>query len=300
MNKIPRPDQIERFLFVVNPIAGGTSKEDFYRIIEENSKIFKWEYDVYTTTGQNDPASIWEHIENFHPQAVVAVGGDGTVSMVAQLLKGTAYILGIVPAGSGNGLSKDIGIPQNNLQLAFDALLHGEVVKIDTLQANDYFFMHLADLGFNAHIVKLYDNSESRGLTTYIRFVLQELFKYHAHTYDVETDNGSFRGRAFMITIANSRQFGSSLTINPDGNWADGQFEVVIIKPFPKIQALGLFWQMIRKKIRFSSKSTIIKCSQATISCRKKRTLQYDGEVAGKVKEVNFSIAPQSLRIMVP
>lgn len=299
-DKTPRLDQIKRFLFVINPVAGGIDKEDFYSYIEENSAILKWEYKICNTTGERDAERIQGEIESFYPQAVIAVGGDGTVSLVAQILQGTDYILGIVPAGSGNGLSKDMGIPQHNLKLALDSLLHGEVVKIDTLNANKHFFLHLADVGFNAHIVKLYDNSESRGLRAYIRFVLQEFFTYQNHYYEVETDNGSYRGHAFMITVANSRQFGSSLTINPEGNWADGQFEVVIIKPFPKREALKLFWRLLSRKIRFSSNSIILKCSRAHISCKRRRTLQYDGEVAGKVKEVSFSIAHQNLHIIVP
>lgn len=300
MKSTPRLDQIKRFLFVVNPVAGGTDKEGFYRILEENGDILKWEYEICKTTGTDDPESIRKNIKSFQPQVVVAVGGDGTVSMLAKILEGTDYILGIVPAGSGNGLSKDMGIPQNNFKRAFDSLIHGKVVKIDTLSANGYFFMHLADIGFNAHIVKLYDKSDSRGLSTYIRFVLQEFFKYDSHYYEVETDKGNFRGHAFMITIANSRQFGSRLTINPDGDWSDGQFEITIIKTFPKRAALKLFWRLLTKKIKYSPNSVILKCSRAKINCRNARTLQYDGEVAGKFKEVNVSIAHKNLQIITP
>jgi diacylglycerol kinase (ATP) len=300
MTEVLRLDKIKRYLFVINPIAGKRSKDEFYELIEDYSSLYKWEYQLYKTTGERDVENIRNKIESFRPQAVIAVGGDGTVSMVAEMLAGTDLILGIVPAGSGNGFSKDIDIPQNNQQAAFDSLLHGKVEKIDTLKANQHFFMHLADVGFNAHIVKLYDNSSSRGLKTYAKFVLQEFFKYPSHHYEVETDGGNFRGKAFMITIANSRQFGSNLTINPDGNWADGKFEIVIIRRFPRSQVLRFFWRLLTKKIKFSPYSIILQCTRAKIRCRSERTLQYDGEVAGKVKEVSIGVAPQNLHIIVP
>lgn len=103
-----------------------------------------------------------------------------------------------------------------------------------------------------------------------------------------------------MITVANSRQFGSNLTINPEGNWSDGQFEVTIIKNFPKREVLKFFWRLLTKNVQFSPHRIILKCTKASISCRKPRTLQYDGEVAGKVKEVDFSIARQNLQVILP
>ena len=300
MDKLPRLDQLNRFLFIINPIAGERDKGSFKKLIEEESRIYGWEYEIFSTTGKEDPAEIKKVLESLDPEVVFAVGGDGTVNMVAKILAGSKRILGIIPAGSGNGLAKDLKIPQNNMPAALETLLHGQVKEIDTLRANEHFFMHLADVGFNAHIVKLFNRSSSRGLSTYIRFVLKEFFKYPTHYYDIETDNGSFSGNAFMITVANSNQFGSNLTINPDGDWADGKFEIIIIRPFPKKQALMVFWRLMTKKIKFSPYCIILKCTRAKVRCAKRRTLQFDGEVAKKIKEVNFRIHHRNLRIITP
>lgn len=294
-------NEIERFLFVINPIAGAEdNKGEFLELVESESKVYGWTYKTYETTGKNDPAQVKKIIESYDPEAVIAVGGDGTVNMVAHILAGTGRVFGIIPGGSGNGLSKDLRIPQNNFKAAFEILLHGQVKEIDTLKANEHFFMHLADIGFNAHIVKLFSKSKSRGLLTYMKFVLKEFYKYPVHYYKIETDNGSYSGRAFMITIANSNQFGSNLTINPDGDWSDGKFEVIIIKPFPKNQSLMLFLRLLTKKIKFSPYCIILKCTKAKITCKNKRSLQYDGEIGKKVREANFSIKHRNLKIIVP
>lgn len=297
---LPRLDQLKRFLFIINPIAGEQDKGKFKKLIEEESRTYGWEYEIFSTTGKEDPTEIQKVLDSLDPEVVFAVGGDGTVNMVAKLLAGSGKVMGIIPAGSGNGLAKDLKIPNNNMPAALETLLHGQVQEIDTLHANEHFFMHLADVGFNAHIVKLFNRSNSRGLTTYIKFVLKEFFKYPTHHFDIETDNGSFSGRAFMVTVANSNQFGSNLTINPEGNWSDGKFEIIIIKRFPKKQALMIFWRLLNKRIQFSPHCLIIKCTKAKVRCAKKRTLQYDGEIARKLKEVSFQIKHRNLRIITP
>lgn len=300
MENTLRLDKVERYLFVINPIAGERNKEDFIKLIESERKVYGWSYKVYMTTGKNDSVLAKEVMESFDPEVVIAVGGDGTVNMVAEMISGTGRILGIIPAGSGNGLAKDLHIPHNNLKGAFETLLHGQVKEIDTLRANQHFFMHLADIGFNAHIVKLFSKSKSRGLTTYMKFVLKEFYSYPNNYYEIETDGGSFEGNAFMITIANSNQFGSNLTINPDGNWSDGKFEVIIIKRFPKKQALMLFFRLLTKQIKFSPYCIILKCTRAKIRCEKKKTLQYDGEIAKRIREAEFRIWHRNLKIIVP
>lgn len=300
MEELPSLTQVKRYLFVINPIAGEGRKQEYEKIIQEETMGLDLEYKLFYTTGKEDPESIRELLETFDPEVVMAVGGDGTVNVVAEIVAGSKRILGILPAGSGNGFSKDVHIPQNNIRLALDKLLHGKVVEIDTLRANQHFFMHLADIGFNAHIVKLFNKSNSRGLKTYIKFVLKEFFKYPTNHYEVETDNGNFTGNAFMITVANSNQFGSNLTINPDGKFDDGKFEVIIIKRFPKKMALAVFWQLLTKRIKFSPYCIILQCRKASIRCARKKSLQYDGEVAKKTRELKITIQPKNLRILIP
>jgi YegS/Rv2252/BmrU family lipid kinase len=291
---------LKRFLFVINPIAGTVDKSNLSALLERYTTNYKWKSKVYRTSGQEDRKNIKAIIENFGPEVVIAAGGDGTVSMVAELLDGTDIVLGILPAGSGNGLSKDLGIPQNNFSQALDCLVHGRIKKMDTLRANNHFFMHLADLGFNAHIVKLFNKSESRGLFTYAKHVTREFFNYPTQNFSVKTDNGDFEGNAFMITIANSNQFGSNLMINPEGKWNDGKFEIIIIKKFPKKEAFKLFFRLLTKKIKFSPHCIIIKCTKASITCEKKKTLQFDGELGKKVKNVSIEIKPKNLLVVTP
>src|SRR5687767_11749092 len=95
-----------KILFVVNPISGGNEKKDWETAIREFFSNSDYNIEFYIQNGQNDRPSILNHIERFKPEKVVAIGGDGTVKMVAEIIKETTMVLGIIPAGSANGLAK--------------------------------------------------------------------------------------------------------------------------------------------------------------------------------------------------
>ncbi|CAN5219303.1 diacylglycerol kinase family lipid kinase [soil metagenome] len=290
----------KKCLFVINPISGDLNKEELAAKIEtffdDNSKEIK----ILYTTGKDDDSQIKKYLEEFKPHIVVAVGGDGTVNLVAKHLIHKDIIMGILPMGSGNGLSKDLGIPQNNPDKVLEMLKNPKVIEMDTLTANNHFFLHLADIGFNAHIVRLFSKGKKRGLISYIKYTVKEFYKYKTSRYTVDSDYGRFEGRAFMITIANSNQFGSNLTINPNGKYDDGLFEVIIIKRFPRSESFRLFFQLLFKKIIFSPYCIILRCKEVQISSTRKKTVQIDGEIAGRFDKVKVDINPNSLKVIAP
>lgn len=289
-----------KFLFVINPISGGLDKDNVVQMINEFCKKHNLEFKIYYTTGEKDIEHIEQHIKEFDPKIIIAGGGDGTVNLVAQLILNSDKMLGILPTGSGNGLAKDLKIPHVNLKSALDLLINHKVKKLDTLTANGRYFMHICDLGFNAHVVRLFNKTKKRGLLSYIRFSVREFFKYKTFRYHITTDKGEYKGLAFMITIANSNQFGSNLTINPDGKVDDGEFEIIIIKRFPRNQILGILIRLLTNKINFSPYSIILKAKEAVIRTKKGKTLQYDGEIYGKIKKAEIKINPGSLKVITP
>lgn len=289
-----------RYLFVVNPIAGDNDKEEFGEWISQLAANHSLEFETYYTTGKNDSKEIKLLIDNFRPEIVVAAGGDGTVNQVAQLLLKTDIAMAIIPLGSGNGLAKDLKIPHLDPRDALKIIVKPKVIAIDTLEANGEFFMHISDIGFNAHIVRLFNKGSSRGLFSYMKFTVKEFFKYKTFHYSIATNNGNARGHAFMITVANSNQFGSNLIINPNGEYDDGEFEIIIIRRFPRRKILAIMWRLVTKKINFSPYTRVIKCKRATIKTRKNKTLQADGEILGRVKEVDIKIHHRNLQVVIP
>ena len=154
-----------RLLFVINPIAGGKVKSDWETAIREFFRDSDYVFEFYIQTGRNDRASVQHYIERFNPDTVVAVGGDGTVKMVAEIIKETPMRLGIIPAGSANGLAKELGIPAN-ADAANNVIVNGCSQKMDAIKINEKeLSFHLSDAGMNALLVKYFEESKKRGLS---------------------------------------------------------------------------------------------------------------------------------------
>ncbi|MGB5931208.1 MAG: diacylglycerol kinase family protein [Cyclobacteriaceae bacterium] len=290
----------KNILFVINPVSGGIDKEELDDSLGSFCQTCGLSHDMIKTTGKDDEKKLRASVDEKNPEVVVAIGGDGTVNLVASVLAGTDKPMGILPMGSGNGLAKDLKIPQNDPDAALELLRTPFVRKIDTLEVNGNFFVHICDLGFNAHVVKMFAKSQHRGMFSYMKFTLVEFFKYDSFSYTLYTDNSTeeFSGKAFMITCANSNMYGSNIVINPEGQIDDGYFEVVIIKDFRWYKIFKMVALLATRRINTWEMSRTIRCKQASISLKKKKTLQFDGEVSDNVKHVKVSIVPASLKIV--
>lgn len=292
-------DQLQNILIVVNPISGDIEKEDLEEKLSPLCKPHGLRCTYFMTTGEDDERKIKEKIDELQVDAVVAAGGDGTVNLVAKVLNHSPIPLGILPLGSGNGLSKDLNIPQD-LEEAFNLLAQHRINPIDTLEINGHWSFHLSDLGFNALVVKRFSEGETRGPGAYAWIAMQEYLNYQPKTYRVETDTENFEGPAFMLTIANAKAFGSNAAINPSGVVDDGWFEVCIMEPFPKAAALGILYSLYTDSIHLSDYTRRIQCSRATIYNFDSEVAHVDGEPVELGEKIEVRIFPKSLRMLLP
>ena len=295
------PDLLRHLLFVLNPVSGGIDKANLEQTVSAYCADRGRTATFYHTSGTDDLAKLRDYL-NQHPyDAVFAAGGDGTVSLVAEALVGKKIPLGILPLGSGNGLSKDLGIPQN-VEQALDLIWRHQLRVIDTLQIGENFSAHLADLGFNALVVKRFDEGDTRGPGAYVRIATQEFLSYQPATYRIETEHETWEGAAFMVTIANANTFGSNVVINPDSDLDDGQFEICVIEPFPNAAAPGILYDLYTSGFDASVYTHRLCCRRASISVpgQQEVLVQIDGEPKMLPSPVEVEINHRSLRVLVP
>ncbi len=291
--------RFHKLLFVINPISGDVDKSDLEEAITSYGQTHQLEFKIYYTTGEDDLTKLKNLVAEYNPDAIFAAGGDGTVGLAARVVKNSMVPLGIVPMGSGNGLSKDLGIPQT-LTEALELISHHSIKAIDTLELNGHPCFHISDVGFNALVVARYSEAESRGPQTYAFIALQEYLDYDCHEYRVETDQETFEGAAFMITITNSNAFGSNVKINPNGIIDDGIFEICLIESFPKMAAFKIMYNLYTETPENSEFTRILSCKQATIYNYTDTLAQIDGEVVELGKKIEIKQLPKSLRVVVP
>ncbi|WP_247234731.1 diacylglycerol kinase family protein [Telluribacter sp. SYSU D00476] len=287
----------ERVLLIVNPISGSLEKADVVDLIENRCKASELKLEVYSTTGENDLQTIVKLLDEYKPTRVLVAGGDGTITMVAQALEGKEAILGILPAGSSNGLATSFNVPADFME-ALEVALSSNVARIDGVRINGEISLHLSDLGLNALLVKNFEEGDTRGKMGYAKEVIKTLTEHETFRVRIRTAEEVLETEAVMVVIANAQKYGTGVTINPYGNILDGLFEVVIAKRWDVIELVKL----IAGSTEFDPEVvTMFSVTYAEIECLDQEVdFQIDGEYKGQVRKVTAQMVPQLLSIAIP
>ncbi len=281
-----------KVLFVVNPISGGVNKEPFLTEAKSICETYGINYKIFKTTGNKDRENLQKIIESYQPDRVASVGGDGTTLFTSTVLLGSELPMGIIPLGSANGMAAELGVNTNPIE-AFKDLLISEIIKtLDVLIVNnEYYSIHIGDVGVNAQIVQSYENDSNRGMATYAKYFIEELSKLNPFPVSVKTSNENIQSNALMVGICNSRKYGTGVPLNKGGNPMDGKFEIVLIE---KINAKSLIKAGLSKfndNLIDESSIQVLSTDSAKIEFDTPRLLQLDGEVIGNFKEIDIKLA---------
>jgi YegS/Rv2252/BmrU family lipid kinase len=292
------PDsQSLKLLFVLNPVSGGKSKSNWEAGIREYFRASENKYEIYNTSGDNDLESVKYWIKTWEPDRVVAVGGDGTLKLVAEALLGKHIPLAVFPAGSANGMARELKMPVD-LETCMDILFNGEAKYTDIIRINDeHICLHLSDIGMNAQLVKYFEENNVRGKLGYARGILRVLWKRQLMQVRIKRSGENIERDAFMVVVANASVYGTGARINPVGDLHDGLFEVVILR---KLSVLELF-KMLFLNTPFNPKKTeLLQADSLTIEVRKRAYFQVDGEYLGKTKKVSAQVERNALLLLFP
>jgi diacylglycerol kinase (ATP) len=204
-----------KIFFIINPMAGSHTI-DWVVEIANYFNLSHHAIQLHHLTGSCNVETIKEHIRLFAPHQVVAVGGDGTVKLAAECVIHTDILLGILPAGSANGLSKELGIPDDP-QKAIDVLVAGYAKKIHVTLINNHLCIHLSDIGLNAYAMKKFRTQQVRGMWGYFIAALGVLMQNQRMQIKMEIEGKIIKIKAEMIVIANATRYGTGAVINPIG-----------------------------------------------------------------------------------
>ncbi|MGE0040209.1 MAG: diacylglycerol kinase family protein [Vicinamibacterales bacterium] len=225
---------MKRAVVILNPVsgtgrgAGGPQREAALArdvLASEGLAV-----DVRFTEGPGDGQRLAREAMEGGASLVVAWGGDGTINEIGGVLAFGRVPLGIVPAGSGNGLARDLGLPLDPRQALVVAARGSERV-IDAGELGGSLFFNVAGIGLDARIAALFaDRSGRRGLLAYAWITAREVLRYRAMDYRVVGDGVSADHHALIIAFANSRQYGNGAQIAPAACLDDGRVELVVVE----------------------------------------------------------------------
>ncbi|RTY83916.1 diacylglycerol kinase [Flavobacterium sp. ZB4P23] len=285
-------------IVVVNPISGDIDKSEFIDAVALFAEKENFNPVIYNTSGVNDIDKIKVLYQTYKPQRIIITGGDGTIKMVAEAMENQDVILGILPAGSANGLAVDLNLPatlEENLEIAF----HNEYMMIDMISINGKKSVHLSDIGLNAELIKNYEKSTIRGKLGYALQAVSTLIDLDEPFFATITgDFPTIECVARMIVIANSKKYGTGVSINPNGLMNDGKFELVILKNLDLV-VLG---KIITGNITTDDAEDIeiISVKNALITTSVPVSFQVDGEYCGSETKLNVEILPKHMKVAVP
>jgi YegS/Rv2252/BmrU family lipid kinase len=232
----------------------------------------------------------------------MAWGGDGTINEVASALVFGDVPLGIVPAGSGNGLARQLSISRNPA----DAIKHAiaaEPRRIDVGEMGDRLFVNVAGIGFDAYVAWKFDEAGTRrrGLATYASISSRALLSYQPASYTIRTDDASACPpvRAVMLTVANSPEFGNGAIIAPGARVDDGALDLVLIEETSRLRTVAQLPHLFRGTIDRAKGCSIRQIRRATIESDQPMKYHVDGEPVSGGTSLRVRVHPGALYVAV-
>ncbi|MEZ5014009.1 MAG: diacylglycerol kinase family lipid kinase [Chitinophagales bacterium] len=288
----------KRILFIINPVAGVRRKDRIPRAINAWLDHDRYDYEVIYTEGRGHATEIAQQAVKDKYDIVCVAGGDGSVNEVATGLIGSETCLAIIPAGSGNGLARHLGY--SILMRSTIEIINAHAVReIDVCRVNNYYFFSLIGIGFDAYVAKVFSREETRGFLTYLWCSLKSVRSFEPFAYTMQYHGVEEKGKAFMINICNSNQYGYNVKVAPQASLQDGMLDVVMVDALPKWKIPFLVLRVFLQIHMKSKYVRLMKCSAMYVEASRHAYLQVDGETVHKDKDFHISILPKALRVLV-
>lgn len=287
----------QRILFIINPISGGKKKSQVEKLVDQQFNREEVECRISYTEHPKHAAILAEEGKKF--DLVVGVGGDGTINEIAQKMCLSNTPLVIIPMGSGNGLARHLKIPLQPKK-ALGIIKNHRRAKLDTATLNGHFFVSIAGLGFDSSVAAEFVKSRRRGFVNYARIALQKFLTTKEKDYEMTLDGKKYKRKAFMITFANSNQFGYNTLIAPNADCTDSYLDVCIVRKPNIIEIPGLLFKLWTGKADRSKHIEIIKARKISITQPDSEYANVDGESIKVGHQVEVNLKPANLDVLLP
>lgn len=289
----------KNIVFIINPISGVQNKEAILDLIPNCLDFNQFDYRIIATEYAGHATILAREAVDKGCDAVVAIGGDGTINEVARSLVHTPVALGVIPCGSGNGLARHLHIPMEPLG-AIKVLNHFEVEDLDYGKINDIPFFCTCGVGFDAFVSSKFAHSEKRGMLTYLENTLREGLKYKSDTYEIEIEGEeTSKYKAFLIACANASQYGNNAYIAPHASMSDGLMDVTIMEPFTMLEAPQIAIQLFNRTLLQNSRIKTFRCNKIHIHREHPGVIHYDGDPVLVETDIDVQLIEKGLRVIV-
>ena len=272
---------------IINPISGG-ARPDVARARARAARALVDAHgdpaEVFVTEGVGHARELAKAAVRRGARLVMAWGGDGTINEVASALVFDEVPLGIIPAGSGNGLARELGIDPLPERAIADALA-AQPRPMDAGEIDGRFFVN--------------SGARRRGLVGYAGLTARALATYVPSQYRITSGGAQTEVRAVLVTIANSAQFGNGARIAPGALVDDGLLDLVVIEERSRIVTVCHLPRLFNGTVRRIPGCTLRRIREATNEADQPMTFHVDGEPVVGGTSVQVRVHPGALRVAV-
>ncbi len=286
--------------FILNPISG-KKRLNPETLKTQIGSYFKGAELLLTQHPGHATQLAQEAAENGF-EAVVAVGGDGTVNETARGLLHTQTALGIIPTGSGNGFARELGL-MGSVNQTLNKLKQAVVHTCDVGYANGELFLNVAGVGLEAVVAwKFMEQGKSgkRGMIPYFKLAAQTVMNYKPPLIHVILNGKQHHWAPLTLAFANNRQYGNNFIIAPGASIADGKLDMVIVSDLPKYKVMaGLPFFFMGKKPPFNLTATA-QLHSAVVESEQEILYHIDGEPRKTARHLEITMSPRALKVLIP
>lgn len=317
-----------KYKFIINPVP--LKKRHKLFLEELKNKMLKGRiyFSYEFTTKQKRAEIISRTAASNGYDVVVACGGDGTVMETVNGIYGTNTKLGVLPLGTSNDFARHLGLNENDLEKAAEALFKGKKKDIDLGIAEFHLkgkqkklqkmlFCSTSGIGFDARLLKLNDYKwfikmkKLLGNIVYPLFGLLMLFSYKSPKAKIKFGNKEVNARLFMLNVNFVKSMGG-MKVTPNADVSNGVFDIFIAEDSPIFKKLAgfLWYSLASKKINFKeidyisknglgdNKHNLSDIKSFSITSEKPIEVQLNGDFIG-FTPAKFKIIPKAMQLLI-
>jgi len=288
-------------VIIINPISGGASPREARARAQLALAVVDAHGDpveVLMTEAVGHARELAKAAVRRGARLVLAWGGDGTINEVVSALAFDDVPLGIVPAGSGNGLARELGVHSRPERAIADAL-QAVPRAMDLGEIDGRLFANVAGIGFDAHIASRFATATRRGFVGYTGITLRALRSYAPQHYRITIDGVETSHLAILVTIANSAQFGNNARIAPGARVDDGELDLVVVEERSRIATICQVPRLFNGTANRRRGCTNRRIRAVTIESEQPMAYHVDGEPIAGGTRLKARVHPGALMVAV-
>ncbi len=285
-----------RYPVIFNPKARSQKGGRVLRFIESHADRLA----LHTTHHAGEAREIAARFAAAGEPVVIAAGGDGTLNEVVNGLAGSRTVLGVLPAGTMNVFAREMGIPFDSLERAFQVIERGFIQEVDLFEANGAPFVQMAGVGFDAMVIEetTWESKKKLGPLAYLLAAVKVLGETPPALEVILPDGRREEGVA--VLAGNGALYGGPFKFFRNANNHDSKLDVLVYKEAGYRIVLDSLRGLAFGGIDLMDSTSYFQAEEFVVKAEREVPVEVDGEWLGRFSEIRFAESANRLRVIAP